>query len=199
MVFFVTEAKHLGRMTYAEYLTLERASEVKHEYVNGEVYAMAGGTPDHGRLAMNVGGILRAALVGKPCAVFNSDVRVRIEATGRSTYPDPSVVCGRLARAEDDADAIVNPILLVEVLSDSTEAADRGEKFAHYRRLPSLREYVLVSQNTQRLEVFRRREGGGWVLSEASRGETVRLESIDVTLPVDEVYHDPLGSESGVG
>jgi Uma2 family endonuclease len=197
-LFWVAEARQLGRMTYAEYLALERGSEVKHEYVNGQVYAMAGGTPDHGRLAMNVGRLLGAALAGKPCAVFSSDVRVRIESTGRSTYPDLTVVCGRLARAGDDADAIVNPIVLVEVLSDSTEASDRGDKFAHYRRLPSLREYVLVSQTTPRIEVFRRREGGDWVLSEAGPGEAARLESIDVALPVDEVYHDPLRSEPTV-
>lgn len=190
----MAEPVELGRMTYAEYLALERASEAKHEYVNGHVYAMAGGTPDHGRLAMNVGGILRAALAGRPCAVFSSDVRVRIEATGRSTYPDLSVVCGHLARADDDADAITNPVVLVEVLSDSTEASDRGDKFAHYRRLPSLREYVLVSQRAERIELFRRGEVGGWVLSEAGRGEVVRLESIDVVLSVDEAYHDPLAA-----
>jgi Uma2 family endonuclease len=126
--------------------------------------------------------------------VFSSDVRVRIEATGRSTYPDLSVVCGRLARASDDSDAITNPVVIVEVLSDSTEASDRGDEFAHYRRLPSVREYLLVSQHTERLEVFRRREGGDWVSSEALRGQVLRLDSIDVSLSVDEAYHDPLRS-----
>jgi Uma2 family endonuclease len=188
----MAEARVLGRMTYAEYLALERTSEEKHEYVNGQVYSMAGGTPDHGRLAMNLGGLLRAALAGKPCAVFSSDVRVRIEATGRSTYPDLSVVCGRLARAGDDNDAITNPTVLVEVLSDTTEASDRGDKFAHYRRLPSLREYVLVSQTAERIEIFHRGDRGDWVLTEAGSGETIRLESIDVALAVDDVYHDPL-------
>ncbi len=186
-------------MTHAEYLSLERASEAKHEYLNGQVYAMAGGTPDHGRLAMNVGRLLGAALAGKPCAVFNSDVRVRIEATGRSTYPDLSVVCGHLVRASDDPDAIANPVLLVEVLSDSTEASDRGDKFAHYRRLPSLREYVLVSQSTPRIEVFRRREGRDWLLNEVGDGEQARLESLDVALSVDDVYHNPLRAEPGAG
>jgi len=181
-------------MTYAEYLAAERTNESKHEYVNGRVYAMAGGTPEHGRLAASVTRILGNALAGKPCVTFNSDVRVRIRATGRSTYPDVSVVCGALERAPDDPDAIVNPVVIVEVLSDSTEAGDRGDKFAHYRRLPALKEYVLVSQSSARIEVYSRSLDGGWILREANRGESVRLESIGVSLPVDEVYRDPLAS-----
>ena len=108
---------------------------------------MAGGTPEHGRLAAALAGELRGKLRGRPCAVFSSDVRIRIAATDRTTYPDLSVVCGKRETAADDPDALVNPIVIVEVLSDSTEADDRGAKFAHYRRLESLREYVLVSQH----------------------------------------------------
>ena len=188
----VTVTGSIVRVSYEEYLAREKKSETKHEYVNGEIYSMAGGTPEHGRLAIAVGRILGNALAGRPCAVFSSDVRVRIEATGRSTYPDLSVVCGRLERAADDADAITNPVAIVEILSESTEASDRGDKFAHYRQLASLREYVLVSQSTRRIEVFRRNESGDWVLSEAGPGQFARLESIDVSLPVDDVYHDPL-------
>jgi Uma2 family endonuclease len=183
----------LSRMTYAEYLEFERSSELKHEYLRGEVFAMAGGTPEHARLAANVIGELRNALRGRPCSVFTSDARVRIAATDRATYPDVTVVCGRLDHAPDDADAIVNPIVIVEILSDATEAEDRGEKFAHYRRLASLREYVLVSQRARRLEVYRRRDDR-WFLDEAGAGETLRLESIDVALSVDEVYRDPLAA-----
>ena len=188
---------HPDRVSYGEYLTLERRSDVKHEYVNGRIYAMAGGTPEHGRLTMSIGRLLGAALEGRPCAVFSSDVRVRVAATGRSTYPDLSVVCGRLERAADDPDAIINPVVLVEVLSASTEAADRGDKFAHYRRLPSLEEYALIAQDTPRVEVFRRQrdeQGETWIMSEFGPGQTVHLASLGVDFTLDELYHDPLGS-----
>lgn len=179
-------------MTYAEYLDLERASEVKHEYLRGEVFAMAGGTPEHSRLAANVIRELGSALRDRPCVVFTSDARIRIEATDRATYPDVSVVCDRIEPAADDRDAITNPTVIVEVLSDATEADDRGDKFAHYRRLPSLREYVLVSQRAARIEVYRRQANQGWVLSEAGTGQALALESIGAALAVDEIYRDPL-------
>jgi len=178
-------------MTYAEYLELERSSDIKHEYLRGEVIALAGGTPEHSRLAANVIGELRTALSGRPCVVFTSDARVRIEATDRATYPDVTVVCERLEHAADDRDTITNPVVIVEMLSDQTEADDRGEKFAHYRRLASLREYVLVSQRTTRIEVYRR-QGLAWVFSEAAAGQALALESLGVTLSVDEIYRDPL-------
>ena len=190
----MSEARQTARMTYPEYLVMERTSEVKHEYVNGEVYAMAGGTPEHGRLAVAFAAVLRNALTGKPCVLYNSDVRVRVEATGRSTYPDLSVVCGRLERASDDPDAIANPSVIVGVLSESTEASDRGDKFAHYRRLASLREYVLVSQSTPRIEVFHRADSGAWMLTEAASGQHATLESLGISLAVDDVYYDPLAS-----
>ncbi len=180
-----------AHVSYVDYLALERTSETKHEYINGLVYAMAGGSLDHSRLSMNCGRVLGVALTGRPCVTFNSDARVRILETGRSTYPDLSVVCGRLERAPDDPDAITNPTVIVEVLSDSTEASDRGDKFAHYRRLPSLQQYVLVSQTTSRIEVFTR-QGETWTLSEAAAGQTLRLSSLDVEISVDDVYRDPL-------
>lgn len=182
------------RMTYAEYLAAEAASDVKHEYLRGEVFAMSGGTPEHGRLAANMIHELRTALGRRRCNVFTSDVRIRIQETDRSTYPDVSVVCGQLERAADDPQAITNPVVIVEVLSDSTEAEDRGDKFAHYRRLPSLREYVLVAQRARRIEVFRR-DDKRWTLFEAGPGETVSLESIDVRIDVDAVYYDPLAED----
>lgn len=184
----------LPSMTYAQYLELERSREVKHEYLRGEIFAMAGGSPEHARLAANVIGEFGAALRGRPGAVFTSDARVRIEATDRATYPDVTVVCGRLEHAPDDPDSITNPVVIVdEVLSDATDADDRGEKFAHYRRLASLREYLLVSQRARRLEIHRRRDDR-WVLDEASAGETLRLDSIDVALAVAEIYRDPLAA-----
>ncbi|KYF75314.1 hypothetical protein BE11_00675 [Sorangium cellulosum] len=178
--------------THAEYLEQERASPTKHEFLNGEIFAMAGGTPEHARLCLSVGAELRAQLRGRPCAAYSSDLRVRVRATGLSTYPDVSVVCGRLERDLEDKDAALNPVVLVEVLSDSTEAYDRGQKFAHYRLIPSLREYVLVWQHEPRIEVFHRNEDGSWTLREARAGEGAHLEAIGCTLPVDEVYRDPL-------
>jgi Uma2 family endonuclease len=186
------------RMSYAEYLEFERSADVKHDYLRGEVFALAGGTPEHSRLAANLIRELGAALRGRPCAVFTSDVRVRIEATDRATYPDVTVVCDRLQHAADDPDAIVNPVVIVEVLSDATEAEDRGEKFAHYRRLPSLQEYVLVSQRATRIEVYRR-HGDRWIFAEAGAGENLRIESIDVAVSVDEVYRDPLPASGAAG
>lgn len=192
----MAEARAIAQMTYAEYLSFERASDGKHEYVNGRVYAMAGGTPEHARLAANAVRILGVALSGRPCVVFTSDARVRIEATGRSTYPDLTVVCGKLLPASDDPDAITNPTVIVEVLSETTEASDRGDKWAHYRRLPSLGDYVLVSQGTQRIEVFRR-EGDHWRYSEAGPGERAQLASVGVEISVDELYENPLANPLG--
>ena len=185
------------KFTYAEYLAAERSADVKHEYLRGEIFAMAGGTPEHSRLAMSIGRELGVLLRDRPCAVFSSDLRIRIEATNRATYPDVSVVCGKRETAKDDPDALTNPIVIVEVLSDSTEGDDRGEKFAHYRRVPSLREYVLVSQRARRIEVYRR-EGVGaeWILSEATSGEQAKLPSLGIAVSVDEVYRDPVADSA---
>ncbi|KYG04190.1 hypothetical protein BE21_48175 [Sorangium cellulosum] len=178
--------------SYAEYLEQERASPTKHEFLNGEIFAMAGGTPEHARLCLSVGAELRAHLRGRPCVVYSSDLRVRVQATGLATYPDVSVVCSRLERDPEDTDAALNPIVLIEILSDSSEAYDRGQKLAHYRRIPSLREYVLVSQHEPRIEVFHRNEDGSWTLREARAGEGAELQAIGCTLSVDDVYRDPL-------
>jgi Uma2 family endonuclease len=179
-------------MTYADYVAAESTSECKHEWLDGEVFAMAGNTPEHAALAMSVGAELRAALRDRPCRVFSADLRVKVESTGLSTYPDVSVVCSKLETASDDAQAIANPTVLVEVLSDSSEAYDRGEKFAHYRRIPSLREYVLLSQRERRIEVHRLNASGHWELHEAVGGESIELTSLGCRLTVDEIYRDPL-------
>jgi len=180
--------------TYPEYLAQEQASDTKHELLDGEIFAMAGGTPEHARLSSRVIGALLAQLRGRPCEAFSSDLRLRVLATGLATYPDVSVVYGRFEQDPEDANTLVNPVVLVEVLSDSSEAYDRGEKFAHYRRIPSLREYVLVSQRKPRIEVFRRNEGGNWTLFEAEASRSVQLVSIGCELSVDEVYSNALGA-----
>jgi Uma2 family endonuclease len=179
-----------ARTSYENYLAAERAASTKHEYIAGVVVAMAGGSPEPARLASSLGRLIGNAIVGRPCAVFSSDLRVRIVDTNRATYPDLTVVCGHRETARDDPDAIVNPTIIVEVLSDSTEADDRGEKFAHYRRLTSLQEYVLVAQKARRVEVYRR-DADRWMLTEHGSGTSFELASIGARIAVDEVYRDP--------
>lgn len=175
------------RVTYAEYLALEAESETRLEFVDGQVYAMAGGTPEHARLAVEIAAELRAALKPKGCLVYSSDLKLRIDATNRSTYADVVVICGPEEHSEIDPSAITNPTVIVEVLSPSTEAADRGEKWRHYQRFASLREYVLVSPGDPYVEVFRR-EGEEWVLRTSMAGGVIELPSRGVSIPVDAIY-----------
>lgn len=180
-------------VSYAEYVALEEKSPTKHEWLDGVIHDISGGTPDHAGIAVAVSSLLRDQLAGKRCRVFGSDLKIRVLATNLGTYPDVSVVCGHLERDPDSNTAVTNPTVLVEVLSDSTEAYDGGEKFAHYRRIPSLREYVLVGQTKPLIEVFRKNDASQWVLvAEAGAGEQAALESIGCVLKVDEVYADPL-------
>jgi Uma2 family endonuclease len=169
----VSPQSHHG-YSFAEYLALERDSDVKHEFDTGEILARAGGTARHSALAVNVAFALRGA---RPAggSVFQSDMRIRVVATGRATYPDVSMVCGEIEYDAEDAarTTITNPILLVEVLSATTEKGDRGNKWMHYQRIPSLQEYVLVSQEP-RIETFRRLPAGGWEYTETHEG-TVKL------------------------
>lgn len=186
-------SKPVAQMSVAEYVAFEAKSETRHELLDGEVFAMAGGTPEHAALAISVASLLHQALRGKPCRVYSSDMRVRVQATRLTTYPDVTVVCGKLEVDAEDRLAAVNPVVIVEVLSESTASYDRGAKAAHYRRLPSLMEYVLVAQDEQRIELHRRVEGR-WEIHEASVGEHLPLVSVGVELDVAEVYRDPLAS-----
>ena len=179
------------RVTYARYVAMAEASETKLEYEAGVVRAMAGGTIEHGRLMVSVSTALSNALRGKPWVVLSSDVRVRARAADRATYPDVTVVCGRIEHDADDELAVTNPKVIVEVSSATTELSDRTDKFADYRRLPSLAEYVLVSQRSARIEVYRR-DGKRWTLDEYGKGEQAKLESLGVEIDVDTVYFDPL-------
>jgi Uma2 family endonuclease len=182
-------------MSYAAYLEAEEVSVTKHDYLRGEISERPTGPPEHAALAAAVGVELGLALRGRPCRVFSSDLRVRIDAVDLSTYPDVSVVCGSLEISANDRNAITNPTLLVEVLSDTTEAYDRGEKFAHYRRVPSLREYLLLSHREPRIESWRRNQQGTWTLAEAGAGETLTLAALEgVHLDVDLIYRDPLAA-----
>jgi len=173
---------------YSTYLKLEAAADQKHEWLDGRIYAMAGGTLEHGRLAaQSIGELIRLG-VACGCGVYSSDVKVRVLATGLATYPDASVVCGPVERDPADRNVLTNPAVLVEVLSDGTEAYDRGEKFEHYRRIPSLRDYVLVSQRKAQVEVYSRDERNRWVLSTAGAGESFALTAMAGAIDVDRVY-----------
>ena len=182
-------AQKKPRLTPQEYLAIERAAEFRSEYFAGEMFAMAGGKPRHSLVSANVIGTLRALLKGRRCTAYESNLRVAVSDTGLYTYPDASVFCEPMTFIDPEQDTATNPTLLVEVLSKSTEGYDRGKKFEHYRRLASLREYVLVSQDEPHVERFLREEDGRWVLAAVSGLDAVlRLTSIDVDLPLAEVY-----------
>lgn len=180
-----------ARVTAEEYLTLERAApdHPKHEFLNGETFAMAGGSPRHVLISANVAGELRTALKDRPCLVFSADLRLRVSPTGLYTYPDVMVICGPLETTDDRKDTVTNPLLIVEVLSPSTEDWDRGGKFAHYRTLPSLRDYLLVAQNPTHVELFSRQPDGRWILWESDDpAAEIVLDSLGLKLPVASLY-----------
>jgi Uma2 family endonuclease len=183
------------RYTLDEFVRLEEYANVRHEFMDGQIYAMAGGTPEHGTYAANLIGLLTAQLADKPCRVQTSDVRIRVKETGLDTYPDASVVCGREERDTGDPNAIVNPILLVEVSSASTEEYDRGEKLEHYKHIESLQEVIFVAHDKRRIDVIRREQGGGWSSVNATSGQSLVLASIGCTIAVDAVYRNPFASQ----
>jgi Uma2 family endonuclease len=173
--------------TYREYLTVEEGSNVKHEFFNGEIYAMAGGTPEHSALTATLIRTLGNQLDGGPCRVYTSDLRIRVLATGLATYPDVSVVCGELQRDPDDRVTATNPKILVEVLSDSTAAYDRGEKLEQYKRIDSLQAVLLFSQTSRRVELHERTERG-WRTEVFTADQKVPLPSIGAELTLASVY-----------
>jgi Uma2 family endonuclease len=178
----------LHRYTYDAYLEHEASSNVKHEFLDGEIYAMAGGTVEHAVLAANVIALLGPRLHGTPCVVATSDLKVRVLATGLVSYPDVTVICGPVQRDPKSRDVVLNPALVVEVSSDSTEEWDRGEKLDHYKQIPSLREWVLVSHRERRVEVVSRSPDGGWTTRSFGPGEPAALPSLGIDLAVDDVY-----------
>ena len=175
-------------MTPQEYLAIERAAAFKSEFYDGQMYAMTTGPARHSLLATNIAAEFSNRLRGKKCVPYNGDLRIQVSATGLFTYPDLSVICGTLQFADAD-DTVTNPSVLVEVLSPSTEAYDRGQKFLQYRHIPSLREYLLVSQHEPLLELFVRQDNSLWSLREAA-GLDARLEipSLEITVSLAEIY-----------
>jgi len=185
-------------VTYEDYLAAEQAGTTKHEWLDGVVYAMAGGSLEHSRLAGNMHTALKTAFAG--CEVFQSAAMLFIRASDLSTYADVTLVCGPVEAQKVErnskviGEALINPTVIVEVLSDSTEQYDRGENFAHYMKLPSLEEYVLVSQDQARIEVFRRPARGHWSREQAGPGHTIAIHGKAIS--VDEIYRRA-GTTSG--
>lgn len=169
---------------------------MKLEFLDGQIFAMSGGTPEHAGVTANIGAILNAALREKPCRVFSPDLRVRSRETGLATYADVTVICGQIELDPEDAKkhTALNPVVLVEVLSPSTEHYDRGEKLEHYKTIASLEEVVLVSWDRREIEVVRRAPAGSWSSHILREGESAQLTSIGVELAVAEVYRDPLAA-----
>ena len=177
------------RLSEAEYLDIERKAEFKSEFYDGEMFAMSGGSAAHSLISLNVGGELRQALKGRGCVVFESNMRVKVEASGLYTYPDVTVACEKQRFVDGEMATLLNPTLLVEVLSDSTEKYDRGKKFQHYQLIPSLKEYMLVSQHAARVELLVRESGGTWRLHQADGLEAkITSPTLGVTLELKEIF-----------
>ncbi|MBV7337771.1 Uma2 family endonuclease [Chloroflexi bacterium TSY] len=177
------------RISPQEYLELERKSETKHEYLEGRMIETAGASEEHNMIVSNVLFILIGQLRGRSGRAYPSDMRVKIPATGLYTYPDVVVVSDKPLLDDLERDILLNPAILIEVLSDSTENYDRGEKFQHYRTIESLTEYVLIAQDSHHIEHYVRQSDGQWLLSEATKlGETIHLPTIECELPLVDVY-----------
>lgn len=180
-------------LSTTDYLHGERQVPEKHEYIQGQIYAMAGASREHNQLVFNLAGLLHAQLRAKPCSAFVADMRVRTRPNEAYFYPDLAVVCGELQFEDAQSDTLLNPSVIIEVLSPSTEGYDRGAKFAHYRRLDSLQEYLLVAQDRLSIECYRRAPQGQWLLSEFNEWQQeIQLPSLGCVLRMQDVYEKVL-------
>lgn len=184
----MTRPARKPRFTAADFLAWERDQTEKHEYSDGEVFAMAGASETHVTVTGNLYMALRSHMRGGPCRVLQTDMKLRVEASDAFYYPDILVTCDERDRGPEAAVVKAFPLLLAEVLSPSTAGYDHGAKFASYRTLETLREYVLIDSERQLVEVFRRGADGHWVLHPAQAGDTVELASVGLTLTMAEIY-----------
>jgi Uma2 family endonuclease len=184
----MTSAVSHHRHTFKEYLLIEEMAGVKHEYLNGEIYAMAGGTPEHAALCARVIARLVALTDGGPCNAYTSDLQIRVSATGLATYADAAVICGPLERDPESPTHCINPAVVVEVLSPSTESYDRGEKRKHYQQIESLRDYVIVAQDRPHAEQWTRVADGTWAHRVIDADGEIQLHSIGGSMPLGDLY-----------
>ena len=182
----VAAREHLPKLTPEEYFAWENRQEVKHEYFDGEVFAMTGGTQNHSRIGGRIFALIELHLDDSECVVLTSDARVKIQASEKYVYPDVSVTCDE--RDQNTPQYISYPCLIVEVLSPSTEAYDRGKKFKLYQRSSTLIDYVLVDAEEISIEVFHKNERSKWEVTNYAADDVVELESIDLTFPIEQVY-----------
>jgi Uma2 family endonuclease len=176
-------------ITEQEYIEFERASATKHEYYAGQIYAMTGASRTHNLIAGNTLASLHTQLRRKPCQIFPSDMRVKIQKTGLHTYPDLVIICGEPQFTDDALDTLINPIVLIEILSPSTERYDRGMKSQHYRTIETLQDYILIEQDHYHIEYYSRQGNGQWLLQEATGIEArITIPSIGSTLLLEDVY-----------
>jgi Uma2 family endonuclease len=175
--------------TGQEYLDWERQQDTRHEYFDGEIFAMTGASRKHNLVCVNIAASLHAQLRGKPCEVYTNDMRVKVSETGMYTYPDIVAACENPAFEDAAVDTLLNPVLIIEVLSDSTEPYDRGAKFLHYRTLASLQDYLLVAQDVYRVEHYVRQADNRWLLTEyQDPDDSIHLESVACRLVLREMY-----------
>ena len=179
---------HAAHHTFRDYLALEESGNVKHEFYQGEIYAMAGGTPARAALQVALPSLLFPQIRGGACRAHGADLRVRVLATGLATYPDVTIVCGPRELDPEDVNTVVNPTVLFEVLSPGTAEYDRGGKFENYKLIPTLRHYVLVSTSGRQIEVWTRTPSDEWTLSSSLAGAVAELPAIAARLSVDELY-----------
>ena len=179
----------LKRITPQEYLIRERQAPIKSDFYQGEIFAMGGGSANHSLIAANFVREAGNALKDKPCIVFNSDLRVQVQSTGLYTYPDATIVCGELLFDDDHRDTLLNPTVIVEVLSDSTEKYDRGKKSNHYRQIASLKELILIAQDRSHVERFTRQPNGDWLFHEQKElTADFELKSLGISIAISELY-----------
>ena len=188
-IVLIMSSERKTHLSPEEYLALERKAEIRCEYLDGDMVAMSGGSREHNLIVTNIVREVSTQLRGRPCEVYPSNMRVKVSSTGLYTYPDVVVVCGEPQFEDVIVDTLLNPTVIVEVLSDSTESYDRGAKFGHYRKVASLIEYLLVSQHENRIEQYVRQPEGPWLRSQAAGAKgQIELPSINCVLALSEIY-----------
>ena len=175
-------------LTPEEYFTWEEKQVEKHEYINGQIYAMSGGTVNHGRIAIRFITMLETHLENSNCLTGNSDIKIKIVNTPNYTYPDVSVTCDD--RDKNTPNYFTYPCLIIEVLSDSTEAYDRGKKFRMYRQNPVLQDYLLVSSTRMEIDLYQKNDAGEWIIINYQEGDTIELKSINLSFPIEQIYRN---------